>query len=139
MRRFRAIARAVGVDDRVRLVGAAQRAEVPGVLRSVDVVACCPWYEPFGLVALEAMACGRPVVATAVGGVAETVDDGVTGLLVPPANAGALADAIERLARDVSLRSEMGRAGRAFVEANYRWSDNAALMERLYGSVTRAS
>jgi glycosyltransferase involved in cell wall biosynthesis len=62
--------------------------------------------------------------------------DGRTGLLLPPANAGAIADAIERLGRDASLRAEMGRAGRAFVEANYRWSDNAALMERLYDEMT---
>ena len=58
---------------------------MPAWYRSADVLAAAPWYEPFGLTPLEAMACGVPVVATAVGGLTDTVVDGVTGDLVPPA------------------------------------------------------
>jgi phosphatidylinositol alpha-1,6-mannosyltransferase len=82
--------------------------------------------------ALEASATRLPVVAPDVHGIPDVVLDGETGLLVPPANPVALADAIATLAADGALRERMGDAGRAFVEREYRWRDNAALMERLY-------
>ena len=66
------------------LRGRVGRADLPRLLRSADVVVCAPWYEPFGIVPLEAMACGVPVVASAVGGMIDTVVDGVTGVHVPP-------------------------------------------------------
>jgi D-inositol-3-phosphate glycosyltransferase len=109
-RRFLALAASLGVADRVELRGSVDRDGVPALLRSADVVACCPWYEPFGMVAVEAMACGVPVVATRVGGLAETVVDGRTGLLVPPRNPEAIAGAIGRLLREPGLRARMGRA-----------------------------
>ncbi|HEX2064897.1 MAG TPA: glycosyltransferase, partial [Acidimicrobiales bacterium] len=83
-RRLQALARQAGVADRVHLRGMVERSELPALLRSADLVVCVPWYEPFGIVPLEAMACGVPVVATAVGGQLDTVEDGFTGLLVPP-------------------------------------------------------
>ena len=60
------------------------------------------------------------------------MDDGRTGLLVPPGNAEALAEALGRLVADSGLRAEMGRAARAFVQERYRWQDSTAQMERLY-------
>jgi len=107
---FRQVAADAGVADRVHLLGAVSRDAVPNLLRSADVVACCPWYEPFGLVAVEAMACGVPVVASAVGGLAETVVDGSTGLHVPPRNPAAISTALGRLLGDDDFRARAGRA-----------------------------
>ena len=96
-RRLRQLAERLGVADRVRLAGAVARPDMPALLRSADLVVCAPWYEPFGIVPLEAMACGVPVVASAVGGFVDTVVDGATGTLVPPRRPDLLAAAIRRL------------------------------------------
>ncbi|MEV4315681.1 glycosyltransferase [Actinocrispum sp. NPDC049592] len=115
------LAEDLGVADRVRLRGSVSRADMPRLLRSADVVACMPWYEPFGIVPLEAMACGRPVVASAVGGQVDTVVDGVTGLHVPPRSPRALVDALRRLLDDVVTRTAYGMAGRDRAVARYSW------------------
>ncbi|WP_156688597.1 glycosyltransferase [Mycobacterium sp. Marseille-P9652] len=130
-----ALAAELGVSDRVRLLGGITRAEMPAVLRSADVVACTPWYEPFGIVPLEAMACGVPVVATAVGGIRDTVVDDVTGRLVPPRDAAALADALAPLLGDRRRREAMGRAGRERAHGRYTWDRVAADTERAYERV----
>ena len=83
--------------DRLVLRGRVGRDEMPALLRSADAVVCAPWYEPFGIVPLEAMACGVPVVATAVGGQIDSVVDGVTGVHVPPRDPAALAAALRDL------------------------------------------
>ena len=77
--------------------GQVPRDAMPGIFRSADAVVCAPWYEPFGIVPLEAMACGVPVVAAAVGGLRETVVDQKTGLHVPPRDPEALAEALGML------------------------------------------
>lgn len=110
--RLRRLAAQLGVADRVCLIGAVGRADMPAVLRSADVVACTPWYESFGIVPLEAMACGIPVVATAVDGIRDTVVDEVTGRLVPPKSPRELAEAISTLLRYPRQRSAFGHAGR---------------------------
>lgn len=121
VRRLRALARRMGVADRVDLRGAVPRHEVPALLRSASVVVCAPWYEPFGIVPLEAMASGAPVIATAVGGMRDTVVDGVTGLHVPPHAPRAIADAVARLLGDDDRRRAMGAAGRRRAERRYGW------------------
>ena len=83
-KRLRDLARDLGVGRRVHLLGAVARDRMPALFRSADVVACTPWYEPFGIVPLEAMACGVPVVASAVGGMQDTVIHDVTGRLIAP-------------------------------------------------------
>ncbi|HEX2437024.1 MAG TPA: glycogen synthase [Methylomirabilota bacterium] len=96
------------------------------------VFACPSVYEPFGLINLEAMACQAPVVASAVGGILEVVEDGKTGLLVPPAQPEALAAAITRVLSSPDLARSMGQAGRGRVEAQFSWTSIAERTEQVY-------
>jgi D-inositol-3-phosphate glycosyltransferase len=132
VRRLRAIASRYGLTDRVSLIGPISREQVPGLLRSADVVACTPWYEPFGIVPLEAMACGKPVVASAVGGLLDTVVDGVTGVHVPPRDPGRLAEVLRELLADPGRRERLGQAGRTRVAENYTWPKVAEATEDVY-------
>ena len=115
-----------GVADRVRLVGAVPRPDLPALLRSADLVVCTPWYEPFGIVPLEAMACGVPVVASAVGGFLDTVVDGATGTLVPPRRPDRLAAAIRKLLAEPFWREAYGTAGVDRARSRYSWDRIAA-------------
>ncbi|MCO1654564.1 glycosyltransferase [Pseudonocardia humida] len=133
--RLRRVAARAGVADRVRFLGAVARADVPALLRSADVVVCAPWYEPFGMVPLEAMACGRPVVGTAVGGIRDTVVDGVTGVHVPPRRPRALAQALRELLGSRSARDSFGIAGRDRALARYSWPRIATATEAVYRDV----
>ncbi len=121
-RRLGVLAHRYEVADRVDLRGRVERADVPCLLRSADVVVCVPWYEPFGMVAVEAMACGVPVVASGVGGLVDTVVDGVTGVHVPPRDPVRLARALRGLLDDSSLRASLGTAGVRRARENYSWS-----------------
>jgi glycosyltransferase involved in cell wall biosynthesis len=134
-RRLRGVAEAAGVADRVRLLGAVARADVPALLRSADAVVCVPWYEPFGIVPLEAMACGRAVVASAVGGIQDTVVDQVTGLLVPPRRPDLLAVALRRLLGAPTQALSFGIAGRDRVLARYGWDRIADSTLAVYDEV----
>lgn len=124
-----------GVRDRVRLLGAVDPADMPALVRSADVVLCVPAYEPFGIVPLEAMACGVPVLATDVGGHRDTVADRVTGRLVRPGDPDAIASAARELLGSEQLRRRMGRAGRARVLARFTWQRVADGAEQVYRQV----
>jgi glycosyltransferase involved in cell wall biosynthesis len=130
--RLLAVARRHGVEDRVRLLGRVDRADLPTLYRSADVVVCTPWYEPFGLVALEAMACGVPVVASAVGGLVDTVLDGVTGILVPPHRPDVIAHAVTGLLDAPAQRARFGSAGAARARLRYGWPTIATETVRAY-------
>lgn len=136
--RLRLLAKELGVEDKVTLRGQVPRDAMPGIFRSADAVVCTPWYEPFGIVPLEAMACGVPVVAAAVGGLRETVVDQETGLQVPPKNPEAIAEALVRLLGDPALRAGMGRAGVRRARSRYTWDRIAADTEKAYRSVLAA-
>ena len=120
--RLQDCAAAAGVDDRVHFVGRRDRADLHRYFSAADVFVTTPWYEPFGITPVEAMACGTPVVGSAVGGIRTTVVDGVTGLLVPPKDPTTLAARLAFLAADRTLRLAMGEAGRARANALYTWS-----------------
>jgi D-inositol-3-phosphate glycosyltransferase len=133
--RLAAVARRHGVADRVDLRGRVGRDELPALIRSADLVVCAPWYEPFGIVPLEAMACGRPVLATAVGGLVDTVVDGVTGRHVPPRRPDLLANAMREMLDDPARGRAMGAAGRRRVEERYGWERVAAATSACYERV----
>ncbi|MEO5510351.1 MAG: glycosyltransferase family 4 protein [Longimicrobiales bacterium] len=95
------------------------RSDVANILNSVDILAMPSHWEGFGLVAAEAMAAGTPVVAANASSLPELIDDGVEGILVPPRDPGALADAIARLVRDPALRTAMGDRGRERVHRQF--------------------
>jgi glycosyltransferase involved in cell wall biosynthesis len=133
--RLRGLARRLGVADRVRFLGAVDRPDVPALMASADVVVAVPWYEPFGIVPVEAMACGRPVVGSSVGGLLDTVVPGVTGELVPPRRPDLLAPVLRDLLADPVRREDYGRAGRARAVRTYQWRQVAAATEDVYASV----
>jgi glycosyltransferase involved in cell wall biosynthesis len=131
-RRLARLAHDLGVAGRVEFRGPVERAGVPALLRSADVVACTPWYEPFGIVALEAMACGIPVVVSAVGGLIDTVVDGVSGLHVPPRDPVRLARALNILATDAGRRRDFARAGVLRARNRYSWARVARETQDVY-------
>src|SRR5918993_149778 len=133
--RLRRLAEHHAVADRVRFLGSVGRADVPALMSRADVVVAVPWYEPFGIVPVEAMACGRPVVGSAVGGLLDTVDDGVTGFLVPPRDSAALAPVLRDLLADPGRRAAYGRAGRARAVDTYQWRQVVAETESVYAAV----
>ncbi|MCF6745377.1 glycosyltransferase family 1 protein [Blastococcus sp. KM273128] len=140
VRRLRVLAGEAGVADRLVFTGAVARADVPAWIRSADVVLAVPRYEPFGITPLEAMACARPVVATAVGGLQDTVVDGVTGDLVPPRDPERLGAVLAALLDDDGRRAAYGAAGVERARTRYRWARVVADTETVYRQVlTRRS
>jgi glycosyltransferase involved in cell wall biosynthesis len=107
---LRALARELEVDDAVRFLGYV--APVQRAIENAAIVVVPSMGEGFGMVALEAMERARPVIAAEIGGLGELVEEGVTGLLVPPGEADPLAEALVRLGADLELAAEMGEAGR---------------------------
>ncbi|MBV7696433.1 glycosyltransferase [Streptomyces sp. TRM70350] len=138
VRRLRDLARRAGVADRVHFTGGVPSRQVPALLRGSDVVLCPADYEPFGIVPLEAMACGRPVVASAVGGHLDTVADPATGRLVPPRDPEALARAVADLLARPEAREACGAAGRRRALRRYGWNRVAAETEAVYCAVLEA-
>lgn len=130
--RLQRLAAEAGVADRVRFLPQVPHSDVPAVLRSADVVVTTPWYEPFGIVPVEAMACGRPVVGSAVGGLLDTVVPGETGVLVPPRDHDALATALRDLLNRPEGRERLGANGVRRVARHYAWPRVAASTLKAY-------
>jgi alpha-maltose-1-phosphate synthase len=126
--------RTVATMPNVRWINEMVPVDVVTQLYSHAAVFACPSvYEPFGIINLEAMACRAPVVASAVGGILEVVEDGRTGLLIPPGRPDALAEALNRVLADSTLARRMGEAGRRRVEGQFSWASIAERTEQVYG------
>jgi D-inositol-3-phosphate glycosyltransferase len=126
-----ALASELGLADKVTFIDAVRHDDLPTYYSASDICVVPSYYESFGLVALEAMACGVPVVASRVGGLKETVQDGRTGYLVPWRCPEPFAERLELLLSNEPLRRSLGREGRAVAE-RFRWSEVAARVEDVY-------
>ncbi|MDB5310461.1 MAG: glycosyl transferase group 1 [Gemmataceae bacterium] len=133
--RLMRVAEAERVADAVTFVGSRGRAELRAYYAAADVFVTTPWYEPFGITPVEAMACGTPVVGAAVGGIKATVRDGETGFLVPPRDPDALAGRLARLFRNPALRGAMGAAAIRRANAHYTWAKVADQVAGVYAEV----
>ncbi len=132
MARLRELAGTLEIAERVRFVGQHQPATLRDYYCAGDIAVTTPWYEPFGLTPLEAMACGRPVVGSAVGGLLYTIVPGQTGLLVPPRDPVALAAALGDLFTHPVLLKRMGRAGLERVQQGFTWAHVAQRTDHLF-------
>jgi D-inositol-3-phosphate glycosyltransferase len=137
--RIGSIVEELGLSDITSFPGGLSRDILPAYYAAADVCAVPSHYEPFGLVAIEAMACGTPVVASDVGGLKYTVVPRETGLLAPPKNEAAFASAIDRLLVDSVWRQQLGQAGRARVQTNFSWDGVASQLGQLYTQLLEKS
>ncbi|MCW2513051.1 MAG: mshA4 [Mycobacterium sp.] len=128
-----------GVAGRVHFVGRQPIDRLPAILRTSDAFVSASWYEPFGLPVVEAMACGLPVVASATGGMLDTVINDVTGVLVPPRRPARLAAALASVLHGGALRRGMGYAGCARAQSRYAWDRIAAETYSLYEQAITAA
>ena len=133
--RLRTLACTLGAEDRVVFAGRRDRAALRDWYVAADVFVTTPWYEPFGITPLEAMACGTPVVGAAVGGIAHTVVDGVTGFLVPPRDPEALALRLRWLREQPHVGAALGLAGLRRVRQHFTWDGVAGSLAQVYGEL----
>jgi glycosyltransferase involved in cell wall biosynthesis len=128
---------AQGLQDRVKLVG--QRSDIPNVLAGLDILVMPSRWEGLPMALLEGMALAKPVVATAVGGIPDVIQDGRNGLLVPPGQPALLAMAMQTLMCDRRLRDTLGAAARDTVENHFNAAATQAAYEALYAQSLAAS
>ncbi len=133
------LAKELGIFELTEFTGRVSHQEIAAYLALMDIFVVPSLLESFGVAAAEASAMEIPVIASDVGGLPEIVKDGLTGLLVPPANTKALALALKRLIDDPELRSTLGKGGRKLVSEKYDWLENAAEMENLYSKVLNSA
>jgi D-inositol-3-phosphate glycosyltransferase len=138
LRRIKSLCHNIGLTDLVTFLGKRNQDSLPYYYSAAEVVVVPSLYESFGMVALEAMACGKPVIASQVGGLAYLVQDGVTGFSVPTDDPGELADRISLILRDSNLRDQMGRQA-AQVAQNYNWDRIASKLMSLYENLSGIS
>jgi glycosyltransferase involved in cell wall biosynthesis len=124
---------ALGLTARFKFLGF--RTNAPELVQTFDIIAVPSHVEPLGNATLEAMAAGRPVVGSRVGGIPEMVVDGETGTLVPPSNPPALAAAVERLVKDVGLRAAMSHNARARATKQFGFAVHGARLQAHYDAL----
>lgn len=133
--RLQALAIEEGIADRVRFTGRRPREVLRYYYNAADVFVTTPWYEPFGITPVEAMACGTPVIGAAVGGIKSTVRHGECGFLVPPRDPDVLAARMAELFTDSQLGHRLGKNGREIALKHYTWAHVAAGLEAVYSGV----
>jgi len=138
-RRIEAIVQDLGLGDRTTFAGQVRHDQLPLYYAAAEIRGVPSPYEPVGLVALEAMACGTPVVASAVGGLKFSVKPEVTGLLVPPKDAMAFADAIAHILTNQSWANELRNHSVEWVQGNFSWMGVAHQLSGLYRRYLAAS
>jgi D-inositol-3-phosphate glycosyltransferase len=137
--RLRALAMEEGVADRVTFTGRRPREVLKLYYSAADAFVTTPWYEPFGMTPIEAMACGTPVVGSSVGGIKYSVLDGRTGFLVPPNDAGALADRVQQLCCSPRLAERLAVAAVNRAYGLFRWERVTEQLAKLYADVQRTA
>ena len=137
--RIGSIVKELGLSDITSFPDGLSRDILPAYYAAADVCAVPSHYEPLGLVALEAMACGTPVIASDVGGLKYTVVPQETGLLAPPKNEAVFADAIDRLLGDSLWRQQLGHTARQRVETYFSWDRIASQLSQLYTQLLQQS
>lgn len=130
--RLQRIAKEEGVENNVTFVGRKNRDILKYYYSSADIFISTPWYEPFGITPLEAMACGTPVIGSNVGGIKYSVADGKTGFLVPPNDPDALAAKVHLLTSNPALLQQMKKASKQRVQENFTWQKVAKMVADLY-------
>ena len=133
--RLGALAQQLGIGGQVRFVGQQPRAALRLWYGAADVFVTTPWYEPFGITPVEAMACARPVIGSEVGGIKSTVVDGLTGFLIPSRDPRALAERLAQLHADPALALRMGEAGLRRAYRHYTWRAVAQQAAAVYAAV----
>jgi len=129
------LARELNLNGSVVFTGAIDYCQVPEYQNMLDISVTLSHFEGFGVSTIEACACGKPVVVTNVGGLAEIVEDNKTGFIVPPADAEATADSLEKLVQSKELRERFGGNGLNLVRQKYYWDDNVRTMMGIYKKV----
>ncbi|MBV8884488.1 MAG: glycosyltransferase [Chroococcidiopsidaceae cyanobacterium CP_BM_RX_35] len=133
--RLQAIAREEGIADWVTFVGCRCREALKYYYSAADVFVTTPWYEPFGITPVEAMACGTPVIGSNVGGIKSTVKDGETGYLVPPNNPDAIAERIAYLFKNPQKQAQLGVSGVQRAKQLFTWQQVTSAVADLYEEV----
>lgn len=136
--RIEGIVKELSLEGMTQFPGRLDPAVLPTYYAAADVCVVPSHYEPFGLVPIEAMACRTPVVASNVGGLQFTVVPHVTGMLVPPKDVDAFAEAIDRILLNPALRDELGSAARQRVEVAFSWDSVASRLGALYQKLLTA-
>lgn len=137
LRRLSALAAELGIAPHVSFTGAQPREKLREYYSAANVFVTTPWYEPFGITPLEAMACATPVIGSAVGGIRTTVIDGKTGFLVPPNDPARLASRLALLAREPQLAERLGWTGLRRAHRHFTWRRVAMQMVSVYRSILR--
>ena len=134
MARLKTLCRELGLDDLVVFLGKRSQDTLPYYYSASEILIMPSHYESFGMVALEAMACGTPVVASQVGGLAFLVQDGITGYVVPGGDAEALAKTLEKLMKDPALRERLGKQAAEYASF-YSWEKIAVRVKTVYEEI----